>query len=158
MGLCDTARASCRIKNTRILLSHHLLRYCKSTKYHSSYFAGWQAAVQGPTSLMVRGFASQVICKTSQHFPTERTEESSCPQGGPQDQWKPPLEEQGGCQRGRQQGPSRGCCGNGVALLSLHCLPFLQSSQHLYVPGSRETLLSMLIFMPGQIPFCAQII
>lgn len=80
MGVCDTARASCRIKNTHILLSYHLLRYCKSTKYHNSYFAGWQAAVQGPTSPMVRGFASQAICKTSsQHFPTEHMKKVPAP-------------------------------------------------------------------------------
>lgn len=73
---------------------------------------------------MVRGCATQATCKTSsQHFPTEHMKKA---------QWKAPLEEQGGCQRGRQQVPSRyrGCCGNKVALSSLCCLPFPQSSQH----------------------------
>lgn len=40
-----------------------------------------------------------------------------------------PLEELGSCQGESQQVPSRGCCGNRVALSSLRCLLFLQSSQ-----------------------------
>lgn len=102
------------------------MRYCISTKYHSSYFAGWQAAVQGPTSLMVREFATQAICRASHNFPSEHTEESCCPQGTTGHR-KHPLEEQGGCQRGG----SRYQAGSAVetALSSLCCLPFLQSSQ-----------------------------
>lgn len=104
------------------------MRYCIGTKYHSSYFAGWQAAVQGPTSLMVREFATQAIRRTSHNFPSEHTEESCCLQGttGPMETspggagWMP---------KGRQQVPSRECCGNRAALSSLCCLPFLQSSQ-----------------------------
>lgn len=48
--------------------------------------------------------------------------------------------------------------GSSVLPVLLAFSPKLPAAAYLYVPGSRDTLFSMLIFMPGQTPFCAQII
>lgn len=48
--------------------------------------------------------------------------------------------------------------GSSVLPVLLAFSPKLPAVTCLCVPASRDTLLSMLIFMPGQIPFCAQII
>lgn len=159
MGLCDTARASSRIKNTyfivialiEVLQRHQVSQFlfCRvaGSCAGSNFSHGQGLQLRQSAKLLLNTSPLNALKKAPVPRGTTGSTETS-PGGAGQ----PPEVKSAGIKQEvlRKQGSSV------VPVLAFP--PELPAAACLYVPGSRETLLSMLIFMPGQTPFCSQII
>jgi len=148
MDLCGTARASCGIKTMHIFTLMAVIEALKRHSVSQPLFCRLAAARKGPTS-GIRP-ASHGLKKAPVPHGTTGAVETPREEPG----WLPERKS-----AGTKQGMPWKWVGSAfpVSLPSSPEAPAAAATR-LCAPGKRNTLLSALIFTPGQTPFCAQMI